>query len=279
MIGTENSDGFLAAKAKLKERIQKGQPALTQKINRLKLKDIHELPVVFQQRDITHAMSESHAVELGRAIQRGQTLTPITVYWIGDAWCVIDGHHRLAAYRGVKYTKLIPVRVFEGTLEDARLQGLASNSKDKLPMSPREKYNAAWKMVISSRFSKSAIASAASVSDGLVGKMRAAERTIKENIPEQPLDGLTWEQARKMAAGELIEDFGADDYVDKEGKILADRFARDYGDYLSRHPLVTMRALELYDHKLLPAIVDFYNPLEEEDFPFHIDEIDTNPEF
>lgn len=279
MIGMEDSDSFLAAKAKLKERILKGQPAPAHKISRLKLKDIHELPVVFQHRGILQSVSENHAVELGRAIQRGQVLAPLVVYWIGDAWCVIDGHHRLAAYRGVKYTKPIPVKVFEGTLEQARLQGLANNSKDKLAMTPREKQNAAWKMVISSRFSKADIASAAGVSERTVGNMRAAERTIKAEYPEQALDSLTWEQARKMAAGELIEDFGAEDWVETEAKKVADRFERTFGDSLRRHPLVTMRALELYDRLLIPAIVDWYNPIEEDDFPFETDVVDDNPEF
>lgn len=279
MIEMENSDSFLAAKAKLKERIDKGQPPPAQKVNRLRLKDILELPVVFQHRGILQSVSESHTVELGRAIQRGQVLAPIVVYWIGDAWCVIDGHHRLAAYRGVKFTKLIPVKVFEGTLEQARLQGLANNSKDKLAMSPREKQNAAWKMVISSRFSKADIASAAGVSERTVGNMRAAERTIKADSPEQALDGLTWEQARKMAAGELIEDFGAEDWVETEAKKVADRFVRTFGDSLRRHPLVTMRALELYDRLLIPAIVDWYNPIEDDAHPFEIDVIDDNPEF
>lgn len=274
MMDMEHSDSFLAAKAALQERIQKGQPAPA-KVSRLKLNEIQELPVVFQQRDISQAVSESHTVELGRAIQRGQVLAQIVVYWIGDAWCVIDGHHRLAAYRGVKFKKLIPVKVFEGTLEQARLQGLANNSKDKLAMSPREKYNAAWKMVISSRFSKSLIASAANVSDGLVGKMRAAEKTIKAELPEQALDSLNWEKARKLAAGEKLIDSGNDDWIEIEGKKMADRLSRTFGDTLSRHPLVTMKAIEIYDHNLLPSIVDFYQPdPDSEDYPFEGDYVE-----
>jgi hypothetical protein len=47
---------------------------------------------------------------------------------------VIDGHHRLAAYEAADWEDPIPVKMFEGSLEQARIAALEGNHEDKLPM-------------------------------------------------------------------------------------------------------------------------------------------------
>ena len=61
-------------------------------------------------------MDERHISELVRAIKTRGQVEPVTVMQIGDKTVLIDGHHRVVAYKLAKATSAIPVRYFEGTL-------------------------------------------------------------------------------------------------------------------------------------------------------------------
>jgi ParB-like chromosome segregation protein Spo0J len=69
----------------------------------------------------------------------GRPFDPLLAFPAGDKFFVIDGHHRLAAYEAADWNEPVPVEVFRGSLEDARLATLRSNSKDKLAMRREEK--------------------------------------------------------------------------------------------------------------------------------------------
>ena len=74
----------------------------------LKPDDIHVAPRVFQWRLRGRNIepSDMHTLELVRVIQDGETpLPPLTVYLIGDRFYVLDGHHRLRAYRSVGWKR------------------------------------------------------------------------------------------------------------------------------------------------------------------------------
>jgi hypothetical protein len=88
---------------------------------------------------------DDHIQTLANAIRdTGKPLAPILVFTVGDAFYVVDGHHRLAAYDTAQWRKAIPATVFEGTLEGASDAGRAGNIRDKLPMSRNDKREAAW---------------------------------------------------------------------------------------------------------------------------------------
>ena len=90
----------------------------------------------------------NHIHTLAKAIkENGKPLARLLVMPVGERLYVIDGHHRLAAYDTAEWTKGIPVEVFTGSLTEARLQALASNVKDKLPMTAKAKSEAAWQIV------------------------------------------------------------------------------------------------------------------------------------
>lgn len=263
----ELDESLLAAKRKLIARIKQGRPAPASKVSKLKLAEVIEMPSVFQHRSNNQAASECHVWELVSVLQRdsGQALAPITVYWVGDGYCCIDGHHRMMAYKEVQHKGAIPVNVFTGTLDNALLLSLSSNSKDKLPMSAREKYNAAWRLVIGTSSSKAGIAKAANVSDRLVGKMRATMKTLSEQRPERQLDSLSWNDALRMEQGQDVKDFvGSDDWVEVEAKKLADRLSRTFGNRLSKNSEVLYRALEIYDGRIPEWIADYYAPPEDD---------------
>jgi ParB-like chromosome segregation protein Spo0J len=71
---------------------------------------------------------------LVRAIKARGDVEAVTVIQVGDKAVLIDGHHRVAAYGLAKATSAVPVKYFEGTLEEAVLEAGSANSKAKLPM-------------------------------------------------------------------------------------------------------------------------------------------------
>ena len=88
---------------------------------------------------------DDHIQTLSNAIRdTGKPLDPILVFTVRDAFYVVDGHHRLAAYDTAQWRKMIPATVFDGTLEGASDAGRAANIRDKLPMSRNDKREAAW---------------------------------------------------------------------------------------------------------------------------------------
>lgn len=279
MIEMEDSDSFLAAKAKLKESILKGQPAPA-KVSKLKLKDIKECRAVFLHR-WKQQINVFHVRSLGQSLSRqsDKPLSPLVVFWIGDAWCVIDGHHRLDAYRRMEEKRAVPVIVFSGTLEDAMLEAAKLNSKDKLAMSSGEKCEAAWRLTIGTNKSKAAVMDATGVSNGFVGKARKAMNTLKLNHPDTALDSLKWYEARMLADGKTIDDdYSNDDWRKAEAQKFADKLSETFGDSLRKHPELFYDALAIYSPKLLEYIEEYHLPAEDED-PFPMPEFDESPDF
>lgn len=277
----QDDEKLLNAKSRLLRRIRYGG-ASPAKVSKLKLKDIKSLPSVFQHRTNNLAASESHIRELVKCLTRHpeQPFSPLVVYWIGDSWCVIDGHHRLEAYQTMKFKAAIPVTVFSGSLDAAILLSLSSNAKDKLAMSAQEKSNAAWRLVISTENSRSMIAKGAGVSERTVSYMKAVMKRLSEQHPEKALDDLSWIDAMKLDQGKSTDTHtGSADWVETEAQELASRFAKQFGRRLSQNYEVTMRALEIYDNRIPSAIADFYSSPEDvlEDKP--ITRISDDEEF
>ncbi|MDO9281601.1 MAG: ParB/Srx family N-terminal domain-containing protein [Methylotenera sp.] len=268
---TQQDEKRLAAKSSILKRIKQGKPAPA-KVNKLRLRDILSAPSWFQLRSNNQAASESHVWELIKHLERHpeQPFSPLVVYWVGDGWCVIDGHHRLEAYRATEFKQPIPVTVFTGTLDVACLFAASSNSKDKLSMSRREKSDAAWSLVISTDNSKAAIAKATCVSERSVGYMRAVMKSLSESHPEKALDELSWLDAMQIHQGKDIDKHtGSEDWVEKEAQELANRLCKQFGKRLSHNVGVTIRAIEIYDAKICEAISDWYSDPEddEDDLP------------
>lgn len=98
----------------------------------------------------------NHVATLFTVLKRGSELDPIMVWKgsDGELW-VIEGHHRLAAYKMyLKRTEAkarrvikdgrIPVEIVEGPVERARLFAAHENGKDRLNLTREEKSQAAW---------------------------------------------------------------------------------------------------------------------------------------
>ena len=96
------------------------------------------------------------------------------IYRVGRRAFLLDGHHRLEAYRRAKANDPVPVEFFQGSPAEAVLAARKANSEPKLPMSVTERHDDAWRLVKLGRHSKAEIQGAANVSHGSVAAMRAA---------------------------------------------------------------------------------------------------------
>lgn len=180
----------------------------------LPLSDIIVCETVFQQRD-TRAKSyesEGHVRVLAAALADGKAFDPVTVWWSGKGWALIDGHHRVQAYQRRAYIAPIPVEVFQGTPEDALQESARRNSRNKLPMTMEEKQATAIKLVLLTEASRAEIVSASGVSDGTVAAIRRTTKALQERgVPVTMMTSMSWKELREMANGqqEITVDFEA----------------------------------------------------------------------
>ena len=254
----------LEAKETIEQRIQAGTPAPAAP-RRLSCADIVMVPAIFQPRSGGEWQSESHINTLRTGIGNAQgtkgrgKLAPVLIYWIGDAWACLDGHHRLAAIAATKggQAATVAVEVFSGTLKEAMLEATRRNSQNKLPMLEADKSERAWKLLLLESGTHAAIAEACGTSTKTVSRMAAVIR----KWAAKP-DGLAtirtfkWWQARLYNGGGTEEtSYDADavraDRIDRQrealGKVIKDN-----------HPAIVGDALLLLDPALATALMHHF---------------------
>lgn len=220
----------------------------------LSLKDIRIADKVFQWRKFKDqlAAEENHIKGLVRVLEStGGSLDPVLVMTIGPEVYMVDGHHRLLAYRSVKWSKPIPVEWFEGTVEEARLKALELNIKDKLPMSLEDKFEAAWSLVKEGKkkFSKSTISKMTTVSERTIAYMRAL---LREN-PEAEDD--SWSEAKRRQFTR-DGDFDPDTWLDEKAEKLAKQLLKVVTPKLIHNPEVLAESLRRIDASLPRRLVE-----------------------
>jgi hypothetical protein len=229
--------------------------------DRLPLSQLHIAEAVFQPREF---FSETHVRSLLSAIrtQSGRPLDRLTVWHSGTQWYVIDGHHRLEAYRQYnaetpkKKIKDVPVRAFAGTLPEAMCFSAKANSKDKLPMRQADKSNIAWRLVClqDQALTGRGIAQAAGVSRQTVQTMRRTLKSLTDTHNETPLVNLTWLEARQLAAGFKPSDWD-DDADERQGIVWADRLGHQFGKAFAANPHAAAYALLHYSPDLPQRLI------------------------
>lgn len=267
----------------LKLRIEQGIPAPTSKPKLLSMKDIVCIEDVFQPRKIVAYKSEQHIAGMVKTLRsnKAKRLEPILVFWIGDTWCCIDGHHRLKAYGEANITKSIPVSIFTDSLPKARLQAFGRNSRDKLPMMAEDKSNGAWRLVATSSditLTKELIADATGISPRTVGYMREARRKLDTITTSHDYADISWKEARLMAEGITLNKTETDyeNFIEQDGQKKAAQFRRHFGDRLGKNPDSTAYALYLYDSSLIKQMLPYLRDLVAEEVDeFDIDDEDT----
>lgn len=210
-IFTGTAGDVLEAKNDVQDRIRRGQQA-PNKPTSLPIDAIELIPELFQPRSSGDWNSEAHVNSLSRAVRNSQevsgkaSLEPVLVYWVGDAWVCLDGHHRLAAISknsraGSKPT--VSVEAYEGTLEDAMLESTRRNSRNKLMMSEYDKTERAWTLFLTGSYTHKAIHEACGVSTKTIQRMA---RAIGDAVAEraEAFRTMHWWQVRRVADDDAL---------------------------------------------------------------------------
>lgn len=219
---------------------------------------------VFQPRDINAAWlaTDSHVKALVEAVKtaEGNAFDPVTVWWSGLHWYVIDGHHRMMAYRRAKKEdeKLpldtIPVDVFDGSLDEAIRQSAVLNSKDKLPMTRADKLERAWKLVcLGNGWTGEDIVSATTVSLRTVATMRKERKGLLAQGKDDPLE-VTWADVLSKVSPVNHDD----DWKERQAVEWQKRLVRMFGKKFAEQPEIAARAIELYSARLPEELVSMW---------------------
>jgi hypothetical protein len=199
---------------------------------------------------------EDHIFDLANVLlDRGKPLDPILVFPVGAHYYVVDGHHRINAYHSAKWKNPVPVEVFSGSFQDARIEAFRRNSKNKLAMTKQDKMEGTWRLVKEGRQSISQTSDTTGTSPSQISIMRnvwtrlCADRKHKDGAAE-----LSWAQARMAVAGIEIE--VDDEWKQKEAQKMVDALLKaKIGQGLMKHPDITAMALAMINERLPRTLV------------------------
>ncbi|SFO72624.1 ParB-like nuclease domain-containing protein [Cohaesibacter marisflavi] len=258
-------DELSEAIAKLTEEAAKG--TREDRPDRLSIADIIECPEAFNVRGEDPA--EHHLTELKRALERMTDLDPVLILPCGDSFVLIDGHHRLEAYRRDEERTDIPVRYFEGSIEKAVLEAARINAKAVLPLNNQQRQNLAWRLDLTGRYTKPQVMEAAGISDGQIAIMRRAKRKLGSQASEFD----AWWKAKRAADGNpnsWTEQEDIDAWRQHRAQVIADKLAKTFGPKLSGNPTIAALALEIHFGRkladLTQELIDIcQDELEEDD--------------
>jgi hypothetical protein len=202
------------------------------KQRKAKLSELHTAEHVFQPRNDANEpwlMERHHKALATAARQQKGSLDPIDVIAIGGLFIVVDGHCRLKALRAAANGNDVKawIAMVPGFIEaaghpaasvtafaDALALSKSKNSKNKLPLSNPEKYEAAWALVKHSEkrgcYSTRQISKDTGASHGLVNNMQHALREHPEGKRKGGmLRHMTW-AAWKDSGREMGPERGTD---------------------------------------------------------------------
>ena len=275
----------------LTERLSKGTPPPTPNPQTLPLDHIEVIAKLFQPRDMRHDQLQStyHIESLAKSIgvNENHTLDPISIWWTGDSWVVIDGHHRLDAYKlyqeilkepivrkghykhmsdksvEVPVTQ-VPVNVFNGTIIEATLHSTAANSQDKLAMSKDSKLTRAWQLVTIELkgLTLQSIARCCAIHNRSVSNMRLLWNKAQKTCNAEELatlKSLSWKQARHWDKDAEPMEWGSEE---REAEInrIRDTLVKSFGKTLLSKSSLFAEALERYSPALASDVLLHLGP-------------------
>lgn len=202
-------------------------------------------------------LDEYHLGCLGRALAQQGELTPVLVVAFSDRVFLIDGHHRLEAYRRGRQPS-IPVEYFTGSLREAVLEAARRNGRTVLPLSNRQRQDLAWRLV-NADFTLKQVSNCTGISRAQVGIMRR----VKKALGGEAVEFRRWGDARRTAEGKELIEYTMEDReakMEEWTQAMADRLRRAFSDRLVRQPEITAGALVKHFGRRLP---DLYRALGE----------------
>lgn len=131
-----------------------------------------------------------HIRNLTDPIRNNGALRPL-LHWCDpyereEVFPVLDGLHRLAAYKSVDWSDGVPTNLVHCDRRTTLLLAASANSKDMLPLTYVEKADLAWRLVreLGMSFSKREFAKAIAVSARTVANMRSRWKTLENTDVE-----------------------------------------------------------------------------------------------
>jgi hypothetical protein len=191
-------------------------------------------------------------------------MEPIDVWWGGDGWYLLDGHHRLLAYESLEFADSVPVRAIGGSLDDALAHVGKANTRNKLPMSLDERNNlAVFYVCLFPQKSHREIARLSGVGKSNIGNMKKAiDQVIALGHPREHLLGTSWYEIQRMVRGDT------DSCYDHHGEMrkIANEIKKALGPVLGKKPHLKIEALAMALEEMSPALyrglLDWGSPLE-----------------
>jgi hypothetical protein len=221
---------------------QSAAAKLDEEPNSLPLSQLVELPKVFQIRSAE--LDDRHVADLLKALNIHGALDPIVVWRCGGRNFVVDGHHRIAAYRLWRKSKELPVDWFRGTVDQAIEHTEAVNGKASLGITYEERSNYAWKLVVHAellgKLSKAQLVRRANIAKGTIDNMRAAFAALSDRAASLP----SWRDAMtewKKGLQDGDQDFD-ESWQEAEAMKIVDRLGKEFGKRLAKKPDVTAKA-------------------------------------
>jgi len=177
-------------------------------IKTIPISKVHVMLSQFQPRSFVGQRAERYTITKGltEAIANVGVagLDPVVIWWSGERWYVVDGHHRLDAIKrwnldtkkvtkGKRLTSM-PVVVREGDLSEALKATTEENGKVRLTLPKKQRQDRAWKTLVLHR-------------SGLVGdgKFVMAQWHRVLHVSERQLQNMNaiWRKLREQAEAKL----------------------------------------------------------------------------
>jgi hypothetical protein len=187
--GSANTASALERALELAEQQHKTseRPQTTPAFVDVRPDDIEMRPALFQPREFAYGATEVDGQYVERLVgEIGTTgeLDPILVIRLGEAWVCVDGHHRVKAYRKVKWERTIECEWFGGSVREAVNEGMRRNRTIKLEMHRADRQQQAWKRVLLGWGSKSEVVRVCGVAEGTVAHMRCVKELANADTDE-----------------------------------------------------------------------------------------------
>ena len=238
----------------------------------LPLTDIKTMTALFQPRGLV----DNHVHDLTRLAKSGRMFDPVEVIQIGRTAYLVDGHHRREAYIQAKVSKAIPVKYFNGTVEEAVLEAGLANSKAKQPMANTERMDFAWRLVKMNTYNRKQIAESAGVSVRQIATMRDVLKTLGVDA----FDHDSWWAARNAAAGKAGPDLSEDEreeWLEAQASDYARRLREEFTGKLISNPELAARALNIYFGRKLPTLLyELRQYVPDDEDPFNVEGVEED---
>ncbi len=202
------------------------------------------VPALFQPRIIKE--DEDHVTELHTALAQSGRLDAVKVFPIADSFYLIDGHHRVAAYREAEDAGesdgMVPVTYLSSrSLDDAIAYGARENAKARKRLERWELTAWTWEIVKSgSGLSKAGLAKLTGTSAATIGRMRSVYRRLEDAAVTDPRSTAGWEQWTWVSAMKWDKDHIPptidEDAETKKLQYLYAKFEKAFGPLVKKSP-------------------------------------------